>query len=1350
MPRFLERNSEGNFSLTKVYYDEIPPYAILSHTWGQDIDEVTLSDILDGTGQNKPGYVKIRFCAEQASRHSLRYFWIDTCCINKSDGPELQEAITSMFRWYRNSAKCYVFLSDVQTGDHDELVDGSPPPWELAFRRSRWFTRGWTLQELIAPISVEFFCSNGRRLGDKRSLERQIHEVTGILTSALQGTAPSAFSVVERLSWTEKRQTKRDEDKVYSLLGIFDVHMPLIYGEGQQNAFRRLSEEVCKHGTKHYQDEVSQAFLTGPKRLKTSQSQASGTRPQRNYGHELPPKPRTLTPEYRSWQDTAQQQDHGGFLWLQGHPGTGKSTIMKFLFEDAKASASYDSSKITISFFFLAWGVIEERSTTGLYRSLLHQLFQKVTDLEDSLEWMTKDGARGIQRNGWNEEASKRTLALAVKKLGTRSLTIFVDALDECDTRETAGMVCYFEELCDCAQEAKVTLNICFSSRHYPIVVIQKGIEVTLETETGHTEDIKQYIQSRLRIGKSKQAESLRSEILEKSSGIFLWVVLVLDILNSEYPESVMSTKKMHERLKKIPPELSRLFEMILKRDEANVEYLDACLKWILFATRPLQAQELYSAIQLCVNNKALIDWDPDDVDLDQLKTLLRSYSKGLAEVTRAAEVHFIHESVRDFLMGRYNAQWSEVSDNFVGRSHELLKNCCLAQLDIAFNQNIDLPDPVPLLTVEGSPTTRENITSRFPLLKYSLFNILKHSSRAHQYAIMQEDFLASFPLQQWIYLSNLLETVPTRLYQHPTTLLYILAERNLADLIQIHSRRESCFDIEGGRYGAPILASLATASFDATKALVKILAASLTSSPTVRELWDKYCQYRFGWTSLGRHLKFSRRKGLLFYLAQCGSELLLTLYWKQCLERNEVDTEIIQTSLCWAARKGYAVVIKSLLNIEGTTFDHGEGEQNMPPPCAIDINLKDAKGRSSLAWAVRKGKTTVVELLLTRSELDVNSTDNCGNTPLMWAVQRGDISIAERLLTRSEADINSIDDSGNTALSWKSHLGMTTILKLVLRRSEVQVDSRDSHGDTALAWASRVGNTMIIKLLLERSEVDVNSTDNRGNTPIILAARNDHEADAELLFVSEGLDIRAKNDDGYTALVYASKNDNKALVELLLASDGNCIDAQDDEGYKALAYAAKNDNKAILKLLLASDENYNNAKEIEGYTALVYAAKIGHVDLARSLLETDCEDVNVENTLGNTPLSIAIMFEKLEIVELLLATGKADLNTRNRNGDTPIFQAITLGSENMVMLLLSSGKADLNAKNRHGDTPLLTATKCHFLKIVILLLDTKEVNTNFEDSDGLTALQWAERDGPDGNKAIAELLQAHKLRILQ
>jgi hypothetical protein len=248
--RLLQRGHDGEFSLTKdLVGDNIPPYAILSHTWGPDTEEVTFEDLVDGTGKDKAGkdkagYDKIRFCAEQARRDGLQYFWVDTCCINKSNNNELSEAINSMFRWYHDAARCYVYLSNFSITGREQNSEQSELLWESAFRASRWFTRGWTLQELLAPASVEFFTREGRRLGDKRSLEQQIHEITGIAIPALRGTPLSQFEVDERLKWAETRQTTRAEDWAYCLLGIFGVFMPLIYGEGRENAIRRLRKEI--------------------------------------------------------------------------------------------------------------------------------------------------------------------------------------------------------------------------------------------------------------------------------------------------------------------------------------------------------------------------------------------------------------------------------------------------------------------------------------------------------------------------------------------------------------------------------------------------------------------------------------------------------------------------------------------------------------------------------------------------------------------------------------------------------------------------------------------------------------------------------------------------------------------------------------------------------------------------------------------------------------------------------------------------------------------------------------------------------------------------------------------------
>jgi tetratricopeptide (TPR) repeat protein len=245
--RLLERSSANQFRFTKNFLgdEEVPPYAILSHTWKDD-QEVTFDDLLSDTGKSKLGYEKIQFCALQAKRDGLHYFWVDTCCINKGNNQELQHAINSMFRWYQDAAICYVHLSDVSISRDGGSSVSFDSVWESAFRKSRWFTRGWTLQELLAPRVIKFFSREGEHLGDKITLEREIHEITGIPILALRGTHLSNFSVEERFSWQNGRQTTHEEDKVYSLHGIFDIYMLPIYGEGEKNAFKRLRRKIEK------------------------------------------------------------------------------------------------------------------------------------------------------------------------------------------------------------------------------------------------------------------------------------------------------------------------------------------------------------------------------------------------------------------------------------------------------------------------------------------------------------------------------------------------------------------------------------------------------------------------------------------------------------------------------------------------------------------------------------------------------------------------------------------------------------------------------------------------------------------------------------------------------------------------------------------------------------------------------------------------------------------------------------------------------------------------------------------------------------------------------------------------
>ena len=213
---------------------QVPEYAILSHAWGSPDEEVLLQDLKDPT--SKRGYRKVRFCGEQARKDGLQYFWIDSCCIDKTSSAELSEAINSMFAWYRKAAMCYVYLSDVSA------CQRTAEQWQSDFAKSRWFRQGWTLQELLASHSIAFFSEDGVQLGDKSTLENQISQITGIPLRAVCGRRLYSFETT--ISWMKHRETTIREDFAYCLLGLLDVHIPLVYGEGVENACLRIIDEI--------------------------------------------------------------------------------------------------------------------------------------------------------------------------------------------------------------------------------------------------------------------------------------------------------------------------------------------------------------------------------------------------------------------------------------------------------------------------------------------------------------------------------------------------------------------------------------------------------------------------------------------------------------------------------------------------------------------------------------------------------------------------------------------------------------------------------------------------------------------------------------------------------------------------------------------------------------------------------------------------------------------------------------------------------------------------------------------------------------------------------------------------
>jgi nucleoside phosphorylase len=531
-----------------------------------------------------------------------------------------------------------------------------------------------------------------------------------------------------------------------------------------------------------------------------------------------------IHPGYICWLDPDKFEDHNGFLWIKGKPGAGKSTLMKFAYTNTVKSHATEHTAI-ISFFFNARGIDLEKSTEGMYRYLIVQLLQRFPDLQHVFEASKYNRRATNQTDNWELDHLQDIFASAVMKLDKRHLICFIDALDECDEEQVREMVEYFEDLEENAAQKGAKVHICFSSRHYPHITIQAGVELILEAEQGHAQDLEKYVLSRTRTWKGNIAKDVRAEILQKAAGIFMWVILVVPILNKEFEQG--RNFAVRDRLCEIPSKLSDLFRDILGRDKDNLKDLILCLRWILFAKRPLRDDEFYFAMAsgLTSDSRQLKEWDPDTIPGDVFIQFVLSSSKGLAEVTRSRHrsVQFIHESVRDFLIkdGGFDNFLPDMANDFEGSSHEELKKCCYTYfMSNAHCIQETYKEPCKAGSTEGK-IRRDEISRRFPFFEYATQFLFYHADAACTSHRSQTDFITNLNLEAWIFLNNILQKFETRKENIATNLLYILAALGCANLIAYSIHLTPWFNIPGGRYGYPILAAISNGHRKAVEALI-------------------------------------------------------------------------------------------------------------------------------------------------------------------------------------------------------------------------------------------------------------------------------------------------------------------------------------------------------------------------------------------------------------------------------------------------------------------------------------------------------------------------------------------------
>lgn len=458
------------------FLDAVPRYGILSHTWGKE--EVTFQDIqqLDDRGMHKQGFEKIRFACQQSIKDGLEWMWVDTCCIDKTNNAELAEAINSMFRWYRDADRCYVYLSDVLATSRKRKRGGesSGLSWEPDFRTSRWFTRGWTLQELLAPTLVHFFTPDGTLLGDKTSLQQLIHEITGIAISALRGDPLAGFEIEERFKWAKNRQTTREEDSAYCLLGIFSVFIPLIYGEGKVNAIRRLRREIFGAPDGDNQEQLAILDWLTPIDYALQQNDYINRR-QAGTGQWL-----LDSKDFRIWVETNNQ-----ILFCPGIPGAGK-TILASIVVDELYTRFQNDKQIGIAYLYCNFRQQDDQKAEDLLAALVKQLARGRL-LPGSVKSLYESYKQKRTRPSCDElSKTLRSVAGLYSKV-----FIVVDALDECQApggcraKFLAGIF---------SLRAECGANLFATSRYIPEIIETFEGRMSLEIRASD-QDVERYIE---------------------------------------------------------------------------------------------------------------------------------------------------------------------------------------------------------------------------------------------------------------------------------------------------------------------------------------------------------------------------------------------------------------------------------------------------------------------------------------------------------------------------------------------------------------------------------------------------------------------------------------------------------------------------------------------------------------------------------------------------------------------------------------------------------------------------------------------------------------------------------------
>lgn len=1061
------------------FHEASPPYAILSHTWGADSEEVFFRDIQEGKFE-KDGTLPIKFegSCKLAKEDGYRYIWIDTCCIDKTNSVELTEAINSMFRWYMEASICYSYLSDVPVNDN-------PRDPRSKFFSSRWFERGWTLQELLAPPKLRFYNSEWRYLGSKGEMCTMIEKITGVPSPFLLGIADlQAASVAQRMSWAARRVTKRKEDIAYSLLGIFGVTMPMIYGEGGERAFRRLQEQIMK-------DIRDDSILAWGLNLEKSKPENSSEVISWGILAAAPSDFANCRQIVRREQFNRNSFDMiGGSLRLRlsiittspseiiGLLGCGPEndtnqvvgiplakTTREPSDEYIRPQGCYPillpntASNVSIKLIQIRNEQQSVASATTNRRYWFHVQESFETNLELIDVW---------PRSHWHKE---------------RALIEMATLLDDHVTQQTLTR---FRQKDEGSHDFVILLELKAQNPQ-----AQAQCHVMISSRDTSLEDMARKLSTISQRAFGKQIASNGIINLQvtlepvKTQPMFI----IKPTTTSSVPEiTIDMTSELRQLDLRLEIEIITVAEDKITREENKLSQTVEGTSTILDKLK--KEVEVVEEEQRKLNEKRrflIKEVEDNTQEMDQLNIKLNKIKQGRENISkrRLETQRCLHELLDNDIIAKGASGNGQDSD---AEGHTALSWAAANGHEFVVRQLLENRADIELMSKTGyTPLIWAVMNGHEDVVRLLLDNGADINSTDDR---------------NWTALTFAAAN------GHEALVRLFLAKGVNIELMDIHGR-------------TPL--SLTAAS--GNEAMVRLL---LDKGADI-ESKDKEGRTPLSWATTNGHEAVVR---LLLYKS-AGIELknqdMLTLVTLAATNRHEAVLRLLiaknnnieakneegLTLLSWAAKNGYEVMVRLLLEISAEIeSEDNKGRTPLGLAAAkgyevvvrllLDngaaINSKDNQNLAPLHQAIQHGHEAVLRLLL-KHGANVNSNGNHNLTPLHQAVWYEHEAVA-RLLLEQGADINSLDDTNWTALTLAAIKGHEALVRLFLAKGAI-IEPKDISGRTPLSYAAQYGYKGVARMLLDAG-ADATSKDTQDQTPLSLAAANRHDIVVKMLESSQ------------------------------------------------------------------------------------------------------------------------------------------------------------------------------------------------------------------------------------------------------